>query len=309
MKILVAVDESEYSQSVVEAIATRAYPTDSSFRVLHVMEPFDPIEPAPLASSNQWALWVNSVKREKQAVAQVLVSSAAKHITDRFPQADVSTDVFEGYIVDKIVVDVAETWQADLIVVGSQGKRGFQRLLLGSVSNAILLHAPCSVEIVKRQDTGGSGTNGVSLKHILLCLDDSIFSDAALRFVQSQQWADDVCFKLVTVLKPLFELYGFEMSGLSGLNILEEQEKAISTCKSDTGEKAQKLIEKFGSKKVSVEVLIGDAREMILKAAADWPAHMIVMGSHSRQGLSKYLLGSVSQAVVMHAPCSVAVVK
>ena len=56
-------------------------------------------------------------------------------------------------------------------------------------------------------------------------------------------------------------------------------------------------------------VRTGDARDQIITYAAEWPAHLIVLGSHGRGGLDRFLLGSVSEGVVRHAPCSVEVVR
>jgi nucleotide-binding universal stress UspA family protein len=56
--------------------------------------------------------------------------------------------LFSGH-PKEVILDEAEKWDADLIVVGSHGYRGWQRFLLGSVSQAIASHAPCSVQIVR----------------------------------------------------------------------------------------------------------------------------------------------------------------
>jgi nucleotide-binding universal stress UspA family protein len=50
-------------------------------------------------------------------------------------------------------------------------------------------------------------------------------------------------------------------------------------------------------------------KELILKEASDWGAHLIVLGSHGRRGLDRLLLGSVSEAIAAHAPCSVEVIR
>jgi universal stress protein A len=61
--------------------------------------------------------------------------------------------------------------------------------------------------------------------------------------------------------------------------------------------------------KVSTLVLTGDAKKMILDEAADWPADLIVVGSHGRKGIGRVLLGNVSEAVARHAACSVQIVR
>jgi nucleotide-binding universal stress UspA family protein len=58
-----------------------------------------------------------------------------------------------------------------------------------------------------------------------------------------------------------------------------------------------------------VAVPVATPQELILKEAADWGADLIVLGSHGRRGFSRFLLGSVSEAVASHAPCSVEVIR
>jgi nucleotide-binding universal stress UspA family protein len=59
----------------------------------------------------------------------------------------------------------------------------------------------------------------------------------------------------------------------------------------------------------TVAVPVATPQELILKEAADWGADLIVLGSHGRRGFSRFLLGSVSEAVASHAPCSVEVIR
>ena len=74
-------------------------------------------------------------------------------------------------------------------------------------------------------------------------------------------------------------------------------------------ESAQALADKFGSENVSAEVIEGYIKDRILETAKSWPAHLIVCGSHGRKGFTKFLLGSVSEAIVAHSPCSIEIVK
>jgi len=73
-------------------------------------------------------------------------------------------------------------------------------------------------------------------------------------------------------------------------------------------ERSAKMLAEAGFK-VSTLVLTGDAKTMILDEAADWPADLIVVGSHGRKGIGRFLLGSVSEAVARHAACSVEIVR
>lgn len=146
MKILLAVDGSPCSDAAVEEIARRPWPDGSSVKVLTA---FDlPTPPTPEA----WALPANyfaemDVALRKQA--QATVERAIKTLKGRMNK----TMSLDGAIVPgparTVILDEAEDWGADLIVLGSHGYRAWERFLLGSVSQSVVSHAKCSVEVVR----------------------------------------------------------------------------------------------------------------------------------------------------------------
>jgi len=83
------------------------------------------------------------------------------------------------------ILDEAERWGADLIVVGTHGYTSMQRLWLGSVSRAVVSHAKCSVEIARRRKAQGS--DGKAMR-ILLAVDGSVFCDAAVEEIANHPW-------------------------------------------------------------------------------------------------------------------------
>lgn len=145
MNILLAMDDSPHSQAALAGLLARPWPEGSQFKIISVVEPFHPeyagwhTSYVPLALEAQKEL-LESTKR--------MVEEAAAKLEQKFGQGTVSSEVLEGYIKDKIL-ETARHWPSDLIVMGSHGRRGFTRFLLGSVSEAVVSHAPCSVEIVK----------------------------------------------------------------------------------------------------------------------------------------------------------------
>ncbi|HEY9775169.1 MAG TPA: universal stress protein [Planktothrix sp.] len=145
MKVLVAIDESIYSKAALDAVVSRPWPTDTHFRVITIVEPFHP----------EYAGWQTTyvplaieAQKSQNESAENLISQAKEALQAKFGADNVQGEVIEGYIKDKIL-ELAHDWPADLIVMGSHGRRGFTKFLLGSVSEAIASHAQCSVEIVK----------------------------------------------------------------------------------------------------------------------------------------------------------------
>lgn len=143
MRILLAIDDSKFSEAAAEAVIERTRPQDTEVRVIHVVEPPPLLVAREMGESNfkLEEAWEAVVER-----AQAFVESTAKQL--RSKGFKVSTVVEQGEPRSKIV-DMASAWNADLVVLGSQGRKGLDRFLMGSVSEAVVRHAHCSVEVVR----------------------------------------------------------------------------------------------------------------------------------------------------------------
>jgi nucleotide-binding universal stress UspA family protein len=141
MNILVAVDGSEFSDAAVQNLI-RTRPADAQVRVLHVIEPFPVIE--SWVYTPDW----NKMLDEQRKDAEAFVAQAAQDLRDA--KFAVTTSIESGN-AQSVIIDTAAKWPADLIVLGSHGRRGLERFLMGSVSDGVARHAPCSVLIVRKQ--------------------------------------------------------------------------------------------------------------------------------------------------------------
>jgi nucleotide-binding universal stress UspA family protein len=146
MRILLAVDGSAPSQDATDEVAARAWPAPTTARVISVVRPYVP----PAAEFVPGALTPQDVFQQQEKDAQQIAASAAERLTQSGLSVD--TAVRQGD-PQAVIVDEAAEWGADLIVVGSHGHTGLTRLLLGSVAQAVVAHAPCSVEVVRRRRT------------------------------------------------------------------------------------------------------------------------------------------------------------
>ena len=145
MKVLVAIDGSPHSHAAVREAATRQWPSGSELEVVTVIWTKVPWFPDPaftLAAVHQTLL------DEARAAAPKVLESAVAEITAAQPGLSIVTKCLEG-VPKKVIVDEAADWGADLVIVGAHGWGAVPRMLLGSVSQAVALHAPCSVEIVR----------------------------------------------------------------------------------------------------------------------------------------------------------------
>lgn len=151
MKILLAIDNSKFSEAALRMVVAQNRPQDTAVRVLHVVEPLAFVVPPEMAAGYTPTPELMELRKDQFKQSQELAAKEAGKLRDAGFQ--VETDVHEGDTREEII-DVAAEWHADLIVVGSQGRKGLDRFMLGSVSEFVARHARCSVEIVRLPPTG-----------------------------------------------------------------------------------------------------------------------------------------------------------
>ena len=142
MKILLAIDGSACSDLAVNEIARRPWPKGSVVRVLSVFEPITIATPEAVTIPQSYFDEIKRVTRDDISRAVLKINQEAG------PEMKVEQMLCVGF-PKQMILDEAEGWGADLIVVGSHGRGLMGRFLLGSVSQAVALNAKCSVEIVR----------------------------------------------------------------------------------------------------------------------------------------------------------------
>src|ERR1044071_520933 len=144
MKILLAIDGSPCSDAAVQEVARRPWPEGSSIKVITVLE--TPMPPAP----ETWAIPANYFDEIEAALrkhGEKIVNRAVQELkSNKSLSADAVLTPGSAW---PVILDEAESWGADLIVVGSHGYSAWKRFLMGSVSQAVVTHANCSVEVVR----------------------------------------------------------------------------------------------------------------------------------------------------------------
>ena len=151
MRILLAVDGSEFSDVVVEEVANHPWPQECDVHIVSAVHlPFTPT-PETRALPESYYSQLEKAGREQAALAvNRAVSRLRESNSQREAPLALTSDVIIGR-AEEVIIETAKGWGADLIVLGSHGYRGFTRFLLGSVSQAVVLRAPCSVEIVRKK--------------------------------------------------------------------------------------------------------------------------------------------------------------
>lgn len=304
MKILLAVDDSQFSEAAVQIVAAQARPADDEVRVLSVVDVMD----NPFPAMTEFYAGVEQAPCPQGEPTKELVAKTSELL--RAKGLEVSTAVEWGDPKSKII-DAAAEWHADLLVVGSHGRKGLGRFLMGDVSDAVVRYARCSVEIIRtpsrtKGPTAAARQTGRRIKRILLPIDDSKYSEAAAQLLSEQFRPHTVEVKVVYVVEPPDPFVAREM-GAFDLNL----DAAWDAMTKQAAILVAKVAEVLCSKGLGATGVVeqGDPKARIIEVAKEWQADLIVLGSHGRKGLEHFLLGSVSEAVARHAPCSVEVVR
>jgi nucleotide-binding universal stress UspA family protein len=285
MKLLIALDASSGSSAVVREVASRPWPEGSECCVLTAIDPFfftkSPLLLQEAKEDTQRTLdeYTKNLKQTGMRLSTEILLENPRH---GIPKA-------------------ASEWKADLIVMGSHGTGAFMRLLMGSTAQAVLRHAECSVEIVRgeRRNNGGM--------HMLVPTDGSDCAEGALRAVAARPWPEGteirvICVPEVPVLAGAYPYYPPE--------VVLEVAAANDAHAREAVQKGASILKKAGLC-VMEEVLEPQESPVrgVLGMADMWNADLIVLGSHGRRGFDRYVMGSVSESVALHAHCSVEVVR
>lgn len=203
--------------------------------------------------------------------------------------------VIEGGVVDSIL-EQAASLEADLIVMGTHGRSGFERLLLGSVTERVLRRAPCPVLTVPRRVT--SATAG--FKRILCPVDFSQPSTHALTYALSLAQEADARLTVAHVVELHLEpdTYQYRL-----LNVPEYRAQMVHAASEQMANALPRDVEAYCA--IEQTVMTGKAYREILRLAQEQHADLIVMGVHGRSAVDLFVFGSTTQHIVRQAPCPV----
>ncbi|WP_327381892.1 universal stress protein [Streptomyces sp. NBC_01207] len=285
--VIVGVDGSPSSLAAVETAAREARWRGAGLRVVHAFH--WPVMPVPLGPVPQ-----DPAEREFRDVVENLVAEAVERARTVAPEVDVTHAVVTG---EPLTVLEAQSRGAELMVVGSRGMGGFVGLLVGSTTVRIAAHGQCPVLVVREQpDPAGPIVLGVDGSRAGAAAVDFAFAEAALRGVgilALHAWTPWNA--PVPPPQDPTEPYA------SRPGMLAQAEEAV------LAEALAGRRERYPEVSVEPHVTRGGTREALIEVSST--AQLLVVGARGRGGFAGLLLGSVSQAMLHHAHCPVAVVR
>ncbi|MGH7256872.1 MAG: universal stress protein [Nitrospiraceae bacterium] len=294
-QILSATDFSESALKAQDYAVFLAQAYEAKLQVVHVSETplwFRPSAPASLY-----------LEQAREEAAQQLVQ-LEKHLVES-GLAGAQCRLVLGIPSEQINAQAREM-AADLVVVGTHGRTGLDHILLGSTAERVVKGAPCPVVVARiarsRSPEVGAGSRPVpSMQRIVVPLDFSSPSlDAAEYAIQTAN-RFGAAITLLHVLEPVY--YDLEL----GFGKIEQESRTRQHWQDRLGELAG-LVRSFGLA-AEAQVRGGVPADSIVACAEDQDADLIVMGTHGRRGWSRLRFGSVAEAVLRQAPCSVLTVK
>jgi nucleotide-binding universal stress UspA family protein len=293
-QILCPVDFSETSTRALAHATALARWYGARLTALHVVSTFDPM---PIHGDfGEPVSFITPMSRDE-------VLADMRRTLNLDAASPPVTPIAEAGDPRSVIVDQAVTVQADLIVLGTRGRRGLSRLLLGSVAEAVVRDAPCPVLTVPPK-ASSDAADAVTFKSILCPVD---FSPSAL---QALELALDLARQAdgrVTLLHAVEWLAEEQPRALTHFDVPEYR----SHIASEARERLRTLVADESRTWVDIgdTVVFGRAHREILRAAAAKPADLIVMGAQGRGGVDLALFGSTTHQVVRGATCPVLTVR
>jgi nucleotide-binding universal stress UspA family protein len=291
MRVLVAHDSGEPSIVALEQGRTEAKATGGPLAVCHVMPVLYETEPFFSQFRQEAALDLGSAEADvRRAIEEKLRSELDTQ------QAEVFVDRGTPYAE---IVRRAEAWRADLIVVGSHGRSGIARALLGSVAERVVRHAHCSVLVARPVSKAGVVVAATDL------------SEASLPVVEAAARAAErrnARLVVATAVEWSYAAWGSVVGAPFGATPVVPPVDVQDQVRAAMRETIQRELERVGAKGEAF-VIDGTPSSAIAEKAEELAAELVVVGTHGRTGLARLTLGSVAERVVRAAGCSVLVVR
>jgi nucleotide-binding universal stress UspA family protein len=282
MNILIAYDGSSAADAAMVDLARAGMPPKGAARVLSIADVLLPpsVPGRVVGAESVPPELITEAPHAVVALRDAIATAreGAKLLKKTLPDWDV-TPVAQADSPAWGIVKEADSWQPDIVVVGSEGKSALGRFLLGSIAYKVLTEGRCNVRIARARKEPREGPI-----RIVVGVDGSPGALAAVDLVTKRHWPAGTEVLLI----------------LCGSSSESESAAAL--------EAAKVRLASYPGLTLRAETREGDPKRELIEAARDWQADAIYVGARGLGRLDRFLLGSVSVYVALNADCSVGVV-
>jgi nucleotide-binding universal stress UspA family protein len=289
-RILVPVDSSEESRLALTHAAAQ-FP-ESHIVLLHVIEPFADHSKAAGHQGRR----TKQVFEERQQLLDEMVERGDEYA------GTFSTELIYGRPVH-VIPRFVETHGIDGIFIGSRGRDGTARLLLGSVAETVVRRVPVPVTVVRSND--GDEDDYQPPEHVLVPFDRSFCSHNALEY--AFEHFPDATVTALFVKSPLFEAYE-PIESEDDLDEIIAEDEDVEGETHNVFEMARQIADRH-ERAVEIATAEGNPSRGILGWLDENDVDHVVIGCHGRDGVARWVLGSVAETVVRRAPVPVTAIK
>jgi nucleotide-binding universal stress UspA family protein len=291
-RILCPVDFSEGSRHAIDQAVALAHWYGAAVTALYVCPP---LALAPYIDSRVYPLGLGRPKEDLERLRREL---------EQFVQQEgggpaVTTVVKEGLITGEILRYI-ESVRADLLVMGTHGRSGFERFMLGSVAESVLRQAPCPVLTVPPRAPDVVPMGPTVYRRVLCGIDYSACSLKALDYAASLAHRGDAELIVVNVLEPILDYVAATVADIDNTTLRTAAERQLGRVVKERT---------LGRQGVTPMLVAGHPAPMILQLAEEQAVDVIVLGIEHRSHLNMMWFGSTANRVVRRATCPVLTVR
>ncbi|HZS06825.1 MAG TPA: universal stress protein [Blastocatellia bacterium] len=293
MKILIAYNGSENADAALDDLGRAGLPRRAEVLVLSVYDHWLPAPPSFGMVDTSFP--EQELREEKETLVQAERGRAG--IRSLFPDWEAKAGAAIGSPAS-VIVQRADEWKADLIVVGSHERTALGRLLLGSTSQSVVNHAHCSVRVAR-----GRPVEADTPVRIIIGVDGSKGAEAAINAVAGRHWPPGSEARMVNAAWTAPPVVYDHMVGQVAAWIARENAKVQGMIEEALGKlQGAELL-------TSVVVREEEPKKLLLAEAERWGADSIFVGARGGGAFERFLIGSVSSGVAARAHCSVEIVR
>jgi len=314
-KVLIAVDNQECTDAAIQSALARQWEPDTTFLLCKVVEDFGSI-------INIYENEHSEVLKAEQEAYTYEMRLWLSQMTADFAkvQPQVESCLEFGRAAEKLC-EVAYSWGADYMIIGSHDLELASRCSLGSVASAVLRNAPCSVESVRSRELrnlfrekGAATVNDIAHiatpppKTIIVATDLSPAADFALNWVVGMNWHPATIFRIVTVMLPNHK--DIRTHWFGGGSVYIKEKLHLNQIEAQLKKQALQLAEKYGYDKVEADLVMADsAAEAIFELANDCQAQLVVTGAQGANRSPEARAGSTAISILERLHCSMIAVQ